>query len=50
MHDWGFVIAGYAVTAATLLTYRWRLAVRARRAHRLVSALTGRPPLGEPRR
>ena len=43
MHDWGFVAAGYVVTGVTLLSYRWRLAVRVNRAHRLISALTGRP-------
>ena len=47
MHDLAYVATGYAVTAAMLIGYRWRLAVRARRAHRLVSALSGRRP--EPR-
>jgi hypothetical protein len=50
MHDLGYVAAGYAVTVATLLGYRWRLAARLRRAHRLVAALTGRAVAGEPRR
>jgi hypothetical protein len=49
MHDLGYVAAGYAVTAAALVGYRWRLAVRLRRAHRLVSALTGRAVRREPR-
>ena len=44
MHDLGYVVAGYAATAAMLVGYRWRLAVRARRAHRLVAALSGRRP------
>jgi hypothetical protein len=43
MHDVAYVAGGYALTAAVLLGYRWRLAVRARRAHRLVAALSGRP-------
>ena len=43
MHDLGYVIAGYALTAATLLGYRWRLAVRSRHAQQLLTALTGRP-------
>ena len=42
MHDLGYVAAGYAVTMATLAGYRWHLAVRARRARRYVSAVTGR--------
>ena len=44
MHDLGYVVTGYAATAAVLIGYRWRLAVRARRAHRLVAALSGRRP------
>ena len=44
MRDLGYIAAGYAATAAVLIGYRWRLTVRARRAHRLVAALTGRRP------
>ena len=42
MHDVGYVAAGYAVTLAMLVGYRWHLAVRMRRARRYVSAVTGR--------
>ena len=42
MHDVGYVAAGYTVTFVTLVAYRWRLAVRARRARRYVQAATGR--------
>ncbi len=42
MHDLGYVAAGYAVTLVSLAGYRWRLAVRARRARRYVSTATGR--------
>ena len=42
MHDVGYVAAGYAVTLAMLVGYRWRLAVRARRARRYVATATGR--------
>jgi hypothetical protein len=44
MHDLGYIAAGYAATAAVLIGYRWRLSVRARRAHRLMAALSGRRP------
>ena len=51
MHDWSYVLAGYAVTGAALALYRLELARRTRRAHRLVTALTGRPAAGgRPRR
>ncbi|HEU0241025.1 MAG TPA: hypothetical protein VFR11_17340 [Micromonosporaceae bacterium] len=42
MHDVGYVAAGYSVTLAMLIAYRWRLAVRTRRARRYVQAATGR--------
>jgi hypothetical protein len=42
MDDLGFVSAGYGVTAAALLWYRWRLARRAERARAVTAALTGR--------
>jgi hypothetical protein len=42
MHDVGYVAAGYAVTLLTIGGYRWRLAVRARRARTLLNTLTGR--------
>ena len=46
MHDVGYVAAGYAVTLVTLAGYRWRLAVRSRRARRYVSTSTGRATTG----
>jgi hypothetical protein len=46
MHDVGYVAAGYTVTLVTLVVYRWRLAVRARRARRYVSTATGRATAG----
>jgi hypothetical protein len=42
MHDVGYVAAGYAITLVTLVVYRWRLAVRERRARRYVSTASGR--------
>jgi hypothetical protein len=51
MHDASYVYAGYAITGAALALYRLGLARRTRRAHRVVAALTGRPPQrGRPRR
>jgi hypothetical protein len=29
--EWGWVVAGYAVTYAVIVAYGWRLAARARR-------------------
>jgi hypothetical protein len=46
MHDVGYVAAGYAVTMATLAVYRWRLAVRTRKARRYVATVSGRPHVG----
>jgi hypothetical protein len=42
MHDAAYVLAGYALTGAMLGLYRLELARRARRAHKVVTALTGR--------
>lgn len=42
MHDLGYIIAGYGLTALGIAGYRWRLAVRARRATELVRAASGR--------
>jgi len=42
MRDAGYVAAGYTLTLATLVGYRWHLAVRTRRARRYVTAVTGR--------
>jgi hypothetical protein len=42
MHDLGYIVAGYGVTAAALGWYRWRLARRAHRARALTASLTGR--------
>jgi len=39
MHDVGYVAAGYSVTFVMLAGYRWRLAVRMRRARQHVSAV-----------
>jgi len=49
MHDVGYVAAGYTLTLATLATYRWHLAVRARRARRYVTTVTGRARSGRRR-
>jgi hypothetical protein len=49
MHDVGYVAAGYTLTLATLAAYRWHLAVRARRARRYVTAVTGRARSGRHR-
>lgn len=46
MNDLGYIIAGYAVTIATLVGYRWSLAVRARRTRRYISTVSGRPRAG----
>ena len=43
MHDGGYVLTGYAATAAVLAWYRWRLARRGIRARRLTESLRGRP-------
>ena len=48
MHDLGYVAAGYAVTLVTLAGYRWRLAVRARRARQYLATATGRTSAGRP--
>jgi hypothetical protein len=42
MHDVGYVAAGYTATLVTLAGYRWRLAVRTRRARKFVSAVARR--------
>ena len=47
MHDVGYVAVGYSLTLVTLAGYRWRLAVRARRARQYVSAVS---PRGRDRR
>jgi hypothetical protein len=49
MHDAGYVAAGYTLTLGTLAAYRWHLAVRARRAQRYVTAVTGRARSGRRR-
>lgn len=46
MHDVGYLVAGYGVTAAALAWYRWRLARRGRRARHLIATLSGRPMPG----
>ncbi|HET9893452.1 MAG TPA: hypothetical protein VFQ44_00710 [Streptosporangiaceae bacterium] len=48
MHDVGYVAAGYSLTLVVLVGYRWRLAVRNRRARQHVSAVA--PGYGERRR
>jgi hypothetical protein len=42
MHDLAYVAAGYAATVVAVGGYRWRLAVRLRRARRYVATATGR--------
>jgi hypothetical protein len=42
MHDVGYIAAGYAATMGMLAGYRWRLAVRMRRARQYVSAVAQR--------
>jgi hypothetical protein len=42
MHDVGYVAAGYSLTLLTLAAYRWRLAVRTRRARQYVSTVAQR--------
>ncbi len=42
MHDVGYVAAGYSATLVMLAGYRWRLAVRMRRAQQYVSAVAHR--------
>jgi len=42
MHDVGYIAAGYALTLVMLAGYRWRLAVRMRRARQYVSAVAHR--------
>ncbi len=40
MHDVGYVAVGYSLTLVALVGYRWRLAVRTRRARQHVSAVS----------
>jgi hypothetical protein len=42
MHDLGYIVAGYALTALGIVGYWWRLGVRGRRATELVRAAAGR--------
>jgi hypothetical protein len=42
MRDVGYVAAGYTATLVTLAGYRWRLAVRTRRARRYVATVARR--------
>jgi hypothetical protein len=42
MHDFAYLAAGYAATAVAVGGYRWRLAVRLRRARRYVAVASGR--------
>jgi hypothetical protein len=44
MRDVGYVAAGYTLTMVTLAGYRWRLAIRMRRAKRLAAAVSLRNP------
>jgi hypothetical protein len=50
MHDAGYVLTGYAATAAVLGWYRWRLARRGARAARLTRTRSGPAPTGPRRR
>jgi hypothetical protein len=49
MHDVGYIAAGYSLTLVTLVGYRWRLAVRMRRARQYVSAVAHRERAGRRR-
>jgi hypothetical protein len=42
MHDLAYVAAGYLATGAAIGGYRWRLAVRLRRARRYIATVSGR--------
>lgn len=42
MHDLGYIVTGYALTAVGIVAYRWRLAMRSRKATALIRAATGR--------
>ena len=42
MHDLAYVAAGYVATGEAVGGYRWRLAVRLRRARQYVATATGR--------
>lgn len=42
MHDLGYIVTGYALTAVAIVGYRWRLAMRSRKATALIRAATGR--------
>jgi hypothetical protein len=44
MHDLGYIVAGYGLTAVGIIGYRWRLAMRSRRATGLIRAANGRKP------
>jgi hypothetical protein len=48
MHDLAYVAAGYAATGVAIGGYRWRLAVRLRRARRYVATVS-RPVTGRGR-
>jgi hypothetical protein len=50
MHDVGYVAAGYSLTFALLVGYRWRLAARMRRARQYVSAVAHRARGGRSQR
>lgn len=42
MHDLGYILTGYAATGLAVGGYRWRLAVRMRKARAYVDTLRGR--------
>jgi hypothetical protein len=46
MHDVGYVAVGYTATLVMLAGYRWRLAVRTRRARQYVAAVARRTSEG----
>lgn len=48
MHDFDYIAAGYLAAAATIAGYRWRLAVRMRRARRYVTSAGKRTRVGRP--
>jgi hypothetical protein len=44
MTEWGYIIAGYVVTGATVATYAWSIRSRTRRVARAFGASAWTPP------
>jgi hypothetical protein len=49
VHDLNYIAAGYLAAAAGIAGYRWRLAVRTRRARRYIATADGRDRTGRRR-